>query len=49
MSGLENLINRLNYRGGLNNKIELIEIKVSFKRKALLYSYQAATAILRRW
>lgn len=45
MSGLENLKQRLNYRGG-NAEGRFQEDKLKTLKKALLYSYQAATAIL---
>lgn len=45
MSGLENLKSRLQYYGG-NQEGRLIEDKLRSLKKALLYSYQAATAIL---
>ena len=45
MLGLENLKNRLNYYGG-NQQQRFINDKLRGLKKALLYSYQAATAIL---
>lgn len=45
MSGLESLNTRLNYRGG-NQQERMIEGKLASLKKALLYSYQAATAVL---
>jgi len=46
MPGLENLSTRLNYRGGFKQQERLIEGKLRSLKKALLNSYQAATAIL---
>ena len=46
MSGLENLNTRLNYRGGTKPQERLISGKLNALKKALLNSYQAATAIL---
>lgn len=46
MSGLDNLNNRLNYRGGVKQQDRLISGKLTALKRALLYSYQAATAIL---
>lgn len=46
MSGLENLNARLNYRGGQKPQDRLISGKLAALKKALLNSYQAATAIL---
>lgn len=46
MSGLENLKTRLDYRGGNNQQARMQAGKLSTLKKALLYSYQAATAIL---
>lgn len=46
MSGLENLQARLQYCGGKNQKNRLSLGKVNSLKKALLYSYQSATAIL---
>lgn len=45
MSGLENLNKRLQYQGG-NQEGRFINDKLKSLKKALLYSYQAATAIL---
>ena len=45
MPGLDNLNMRLNYRGG-NQEGRMIQGKADSLRKALLYSYQAATAKL---
>lgn len=46
MSGLDNLNNRLNYRGGVKQHDRLVNGKLNALKRALLYSYQAATAIL---
>lgn len=46
MSGLENLKTRLNYVGGGNQQGRMNRDKVASLRKALLYSYQAATIAL---
>ena len=46
MSGLDNLNNRLNYRGGIKQQDRLISGKLEALKRALLYSYQASTAIL---
>lgn len=46
MSGLDNLNNRLNYRGGVKQHDRLVSGKLEALKRALLYSYQAATAIL---
>ena len=46
MSGLENLKTRLNYVGGGNQQGRMNRDKVASLRKALLYSYQAATITL---
>ena len=45
MSGLDNLNKRLNYRGN-NQQDRMISGKLASLKRALLYSYQAATAIL---
>ena len=45
MSGLENLTKRLNYRGG-NQEGRMQQRKLETLKKALIYSYQAATAKL---
>ena len=45
MSGLDNLNKRLNYRGN-NQQNRMISGKLESLKRALLYSYQAATAIL---
>lgn len=46
MSGLDNLNNRLNYRGGVKQHNRMVNGKLEALKRALLYSYQAATAIL---
>lgn len=46
MSGLENLQTRLQYRGGEAQIDRMKSGKVAALKKALLYSYQSATAIL---
>lgn len=46
MSNKNNMNIRLNYRGGVNQQTRMNEDKVRSLKKALLYSYQAATAIL---
>lgn len=46
MSGLDNLNSRLNYRGGIKQHDRLVSGKLEALKRALLYSYQAATAIL---
>ena len=46
MQGLENLKIRLNYMGGKKQQSRMNEDKLRTLRKALLYSYQAATAQL---
>ncbi len=46
MSGLDNLNTRLNYRGGPKPQDRLISGKLAALKRALLNSYQAATAIL---
>lgn len=46
MSGLDNLNARLNYRGGPKPQDRLISGKLAALKRALLNSYQAATAIL---
>ena len=45
MSGLDNLNTRIGYRGG-KQQDRMIDGKLASLKKALLYSYQAATAIL---
>lgn len=46
MSGLDNLKKRLNYYGGKQQQSRMIEDKLRSLKKALIYSYQGATAIL---
>lgn len=46
MSGLDNLNTRLNYAGGKKQESRMQADKLRALRKALIYSYQAATAIL---
>lgn len=46
MSGLENLQTRLQYRGGNAQLDRMKSSKVKTLKRALLYSYQSATAIL---
>ena len=46
MSGLENLKKRIAYRGGARQVDRMIEEKRNSLSKALLYSYQSATAVL---
>lgn len=46
MSGLDNLNNRLGYRGGVKQQDRMIDGKLTSLKRALHYSYQAATAIL---
>lgn len=46
MSGLENLATRLQYYGGNRQVSRMNEDKLRSLKKALLYSYQSATAIL---
>ena len=46
MSGLENMKTRINYAGGKNQQGRMNCDKAATLRKALLYSYQAATAVL---
>lgn len=46
MSGLDNLKTRLNYSGGSNQEGRMNVDKLKSLKKALLYSYQAVTAIL---
>lgn len=43
---IENLKTRLNYAGGANQQKRMNEDKLKSLKKALIYSYQAATAIL---
>ncbi len=46
MSGLKNLETRLNYIGGNRQIDRMNKDKLNTLKKALLYSYQSATAIL---
>lgn len=46
MSGLNNLKKRVSYRGGNRQVDRMIDDKVRSLSKALLYSYQSATAVL---
>lgn len=46
MSGLDNLRTRLNYQGGITAESRFQKDKERSLRKALMYSYQAETAIL---
>lgn len=46
MSGLENLKARLEYRGGITAEGRFQKDKLESLRKALLYSYQAETAVI---
>lgn len=46
MGALENLETRLSYNGGVNQQSRMNDSKLRSLRKALLYSYQAATVIL---
>ena len=46
MSGLDNLKKRLNYSGGIRQIERMNEDKLRSLKRALLYSYQSATAIL---
>lgn len=46
MSGLENLRLRMNYHGGARQQSRMNEDKLVALKRALLYSYQAATAVL---
>lgn len=46
MSGLDNLKTRLEYRGGAEQQVRMKHSKLDSLKKALLYSYQAATATL---
>ena len=46
MSGLENLKKRIEYRGGARQVDRMVEEKRNSLSKALLYSYQSATAVL---
>jgi hypothetical protein len=44
---LETLNKRLTYQGGANQQERMFEDKRRSLKKALLYSYQAATAVLK--
>lgn len=46
MSNKDNMGIRLNYRGGANQQARMNEDKLRTLKRALLYSYQAATAVL---
>lgn len=46
MSGLDNLRTRLEYRGGITAESRFQKDKLESLRKALLYSYQAETAVI---
>lgn len=46
MSGLDNLKARLEYRGGITAESRFQKDKLESLRKALLYSYQAETAVI---
>lgn len=46
MSGLDNLNTRVGYRGGSQQQDRMIDGKLTSLKRALLYSYQAATAVL---
>ncbi len=46
MSGLDNLKTRLEYRGGITAEGRFQRDKLETLRKALLYSYQAGTAVI---
>ncbi|MDO4967017.1 MAG: hypothetical protein Q4E51_09970 [Lachnospiraceae bacterium] len=46
MTALENLKTRLEFDGGTRQQSRMAEDKLKSLKKALLYSYQAATAIL---
>lgn len=46
MSGLDNLKTRLEYRGGITAEGRFQKDKLESLRKALLYSYQAETAVI---
>ena len=46
MTGLENMSTRLQYAGGAPQNKRMNEDKLKSLKKALLYSYQSATAIL---
>lgn len=46
MTALENMQTRLNFNGGTKQQERMNESKLKSLKKALLYSYQAATAVL---
>lgn len=46
MSGLDNLGKRLNYAGGIKAESRFQQHKLKTLKKALIYSYQGATAVL---
>ena len=46
MNSLDNMRKRFNFNGGIKQQNRMIEDKLKSLKKALLYSYQAATAIL---
>ena len=46
MSSLDNMKTRINYNGGPRQQDRMIEDKLRSLKRAMLYSYQAATAIL---
>ena len=46
MNSLENMRKRFNFNGGIKQQERMIEDKLKSLKKALLYSYQAATAKL---
>ena len=46
MNSLENMRKRFNFNGGIKQQDRMIEDKLKSLKKALLYSYQAATAKL---
>lgn len=46
MSSLDNMRTRISYAGGANQQDRMIESKLRSLKKAMLYSYQAATAVL---
>ena len=47
MSGLTNMQKRIQYVGGVNQQDRMVADKLKSLRKALLYSYQAATVVVR--
>ena len=46
MSALDNMKTRLEFEGGIKQENRMQEAKLKSLKKALIYSYQAATAIL---